>query len=209
MKATNRTVDNVEHRAFRQISDQSARQSRLVAKADIVLCAAAAGVRVLTQKQLAKARRLAETDSAVRVIKFRRNCGQTPAMAAGIDEARGDIIVMLDADGSTDPAEIPRFLEPLLDGADFVKGSRFLQGGVLRLDVERHVEHHGAAWSPYRCTRRSRRTRGAGPRSCRSVERGRAPRAPRATSWGMPWQTSSWETSISNADTQRPPSITS
>jgi hypothetical protein len=42
---------------------------------------------------------------------------------------RGDIIVMLDADGSTDPGEIPQYVGPLLSGADFVKGSRFLQGG--------------------------------------------------------------------------------
>ena len=43
--------------------------------------------------------------------------------------AKGDIIVMLDADGSTDPAEIPAFVSALLSGADFAKGSRFAQGG--------------------------------------------------------------------------------
>ena len=49
--------------------------------------------------------------------------------SASIAAATGDIIVMLDADGSTDPREIPIFVGPLLAGADFVKGSRFLQGG--------------------------------------------------------------------------------
>jgi glycosyltransferase involved in cell wall biosynthesis len=47
----------------------------------------------------------------------------------GFAEARGDIIIALDADGSTNPEEIPAFIGMLLAGADFVKGSRFLQGG--------------------------------------------------------------------------------
>ena len=55
--------------------------------------------------------------------------GKGAALRAGFKAARGDIIVMLDADGSTDPAEIPAFVGALLSGADFVKGSRFLQGG--------------------------------------------------------------------------------
>lgn len=55
--------------------------------------------------------------------------GKGAALRSGFAEATGEIIVMLDADGSTDPAEIPAFIGPLLAGADFVKGSRFLQGG--------------------------------------------------------------------------------
>lgn len=55
--------------------------------------------------------------------------GKGAALRTGFAAASGEIIVMLDADGSTDPAEIPAFLGPLLSGADFVKGSRFLQGG--------------------------------------------------------------------------------
>ena len=54
--------------------------------------------------------------------------GKGDALACGFAAARGDIIVMLDADGSTDPAEMPRFVEALLDGADFAKGSRFMSG---------------------------------------------------------------------------------
>lgn len=47
----------------------------------------------------------------------------------GFMASTGDIIVMLDADGSTDPTEIPRFVEALMQGNDFAKGSRFLKGG--------------------------------------------------------------------------------
>jgi glycosyltransferase involved in cell wall biosynthesis len=61
------------------------------------------------------------------ILQNRRGKGN--ALACGFAAATGDIIVMLDADGSTDPAEIPRFLNPLVEGADFVKGSRYLDGG--------------------------------------------------------------------------------
>jgi glycosyltransferase involved in cell wall biosynthesis len=65
---------------------------------------------------------------SVRVV-LQEGKGKGNALACGFAAARGDIIVMLDADGSTDPAEIPAFVAPLLDGADFVKGSRFARGG--------------------------------------------------------------------------------
>lgn len=55
--------------------------------------------------------------------------GKGDALASGFAAASGDIIVMLDADGSADPAEIPRFVDALRSGADFAKGSRFADGG--------------------------------------------------------------------------------
>jgi glycosyltransferase involved in cell wall biosynthesis len=55
--------------------------------------------------------------------------GKGNAMSEGFAACTGEIIVALDADGSTDPAEIPRFVSALCNGADFVKGSRFAQGG--------------------------------------------------------------------------------
>ena len=55
--------------------------------------------------------------------------GKGDAFQAGFAAVTGDIIVMLDADGSADPAEIPRFVDCLVGGADFAKGSRFLSGG--------------------------------------------------------------------------------
>jgi glycosyltransferase involved in cell wall biosynthesis len=55
--------------------------------------------------------------------------GKGAALRAGFAAARGDYIVMIDADGSMDPAEIERFVDALQDGCDFVKGSRFAEGG--------------------------------------------------------------------------------
>jgi glycosyltransferase involved in cell wall biosynthesis len=65
---------------------------------------------------------------SAKVIEQTRT-GKGNALACGFAACTGEIVVMLDADGSTDPAEIPRFIEPLLSGADFAKGSRFLAGG--------------------------------------------------------------------------------
>jgi glycosyltransferase involved in cell wall biosynthesis len=61
------------------------------------------------------------------VLQNRRGKGN--AMACGFAAVTGDIVVMLDADGSADPREIPRFVEALTSGADFAKGSRFANGG--------------------------------------------------------------------------------
>src|SRR3954468_23676878 len=55
--------------------------------------------------------------------------GKGAALRAGFAAARGDYIVMIDADGSMDPSEIERFVEALQEGCDFVKGSRFAPGG--------------------------------------------------------------------------------
>lgn len=55
--------------------------------------------------------------------------GKGDALQRGFAACHGDIIVMLDADGSADPTEIPRFVDVLLAGNDFAKGSRFLEGG--------------------------------------------------------------------------------
>ncbi len=54
--------------------------------------------------------------------------GKGAALRAGFEAATGDVIVMLDGDGSTDPCEIPAFVGALVAGADFVKGTRFAQG---------------------------------------------------------------------------------
>jgi glycosyltransferase involved in cell wall biosynthesis len=64
----------------------------------------------------------------VRIVSEPRP-GKGIALISGFEASRGDIIVALDADGSTDAAEIARFVAALEEGADFVKGSRFLDGG--------------------------------------------------------------------------------
>ncbi|NNG38553.1 glycosyltransferase family 2 protein [Flexivirga sp. ID2601S] len=64
----------------------------------------------------------------IRVLTQTRR-GKGNALACGFAAATGDIIVMFDADGSADPAEIPHFVQALRDGADFAKGSRFIEGG--------------------------------------------------------------------------------
>jgi len=63
------------------------------------------------------------------VIVEEKSRGKGSALRAGYNAARGDILIVIDADGSHDPREIPRFVMALLEGADFVKGSRFAPGG--------------------------------------------------------------------------------
>jgi glycosyltransferase involved in cell wall biosynthesis len=67
---------------------------------------------------------LVETDHHLKVIRLRRNFGQTAALAAGFDEAQGDIIVSLDGDLQHDPEEIPLLLEKLDEGYDIASGWR-------------------------------------------------------------------------------------
>ncbi len=70
-------------------------------------------------------RKLAQDDPEhVRVVVFRRNFGQTAAITAGIDYAKGDIIILLDADLQNDPADIPLLLSKLDEGYDVVSGWR-------------------------------------------------------------------------------------
>lgn len=67
---------------------------------------------------------IAAADSRVLLIKLRRNFGQTPALAAGFDHARGEIILAMDGDLQHDPAEIPKFVAKLEEGFDVVSGWR-------------------------------------------------------------------------------------
>ncbi len=68
--------------------------------------------------------KFAAGDARVRVISFRRNYGQTAAMAAGIDAARGEVLIPMDADLQNDPADIERLLAKLEEGYDVVSGWR-------------------------------------------------------------------------------------
>ena len=64
----------------------------------------------------------------VRIVMQNRK-GKGNALACGFAAATGDIIAMVNADGSADPGEIPQFVQALLDGGDFAKGTRFANGG--------------------------------------------------------------------------------
>jgi glycosyltransferase involved in cell wall biosynthesis len=64
----------------------------------------------------------------IKIIK-QTGKGKGDALRLGIEACSGEIIVTLDADGSADPCEIPQFVEALLKGNDFAKGSRFVKGG--------------------------------------------------------------------------------
>src|SRR6202011_3205184 len=70
--------------------------------------------------------------------------GRGNALACGFAAASGDFIVMLDADGSTDPAEIPRFVDALKHGAHFAKGSRCMPGAGSS-DISR-LHQYGNYW---------------------------------------------------------------
>ena len=67
---------------------------------------------------------LQKADDKVRVIRFRKNFGQTAALAAGFNHARGRIIAAIDADLQNDPADIPKMIEKLHEGFDVVSGWR-------------------------------------------------------------------------------------
>jgi glycosyltransferase involved in cell wall biosynthesis len=78
-----------------------------------------------TDSSVQRLLQIASTDASLRIIEFRRNFGQTAAMAAGLEHSRYDYVVTLDGDLQNDPREIPRMIEELeRTGADMVAGWR-------------------------------------------------------------------------------------
>lgn len=71
-----------------------------------------------------RARELAAADSRVRLVRLARNYGQTPAMQAGFDQARGEVVVTMDGDLQNDPRDIPAIVARLEEGYDLVAGYR-------------------------------------------------------------------------------------
>lgn len=86
---------------------------------------------------------LAAKDKRLRVIKFRRNYGQTPAMAAGIDNARGRILVTMDGDLQNDPDDIPMLVRKIDEGFDIVVGWRHKRQDKL---ITRKIPSKIANW---------------------------------------------------------------
>ncbi len=75
-------------------------------------------------RSYARLLKLRAGDPRIRIVKFRANFGQTPALAAGFEEARGAVVVTLDADLQNDPADVPRLLAELDRGFEVVSGWR-------------------------------------------------------------------------------------
>jgi glycosyltransferase involved in cell wall biosynthesis len=94
-------------------------------------------------QSFARLEAIARKDSRVRVIKLRRNYGQTPAMAAGIDHAEGEILITMDGDLQNDPADIPNFLEKIAEGYDIVVGWRQRRQDAL---IRRKIPSRIANW---------------------------------------------------------------
>jgi glycosyltransferase involved in cell wall biosynthesis len=109
-------------------------------------------------------RDLADADRRLRVVRFRRNFGQTAAFAAGFERACGDVVITIDADLQNDPADIPRLLDKLAEGYDVVSGwrknrqdaflsrtlpSRIANGLISRV-TGLHLHDYGCSLKAYR-----------------------------------------------------------
>jgi glycosyltransferase involved in cell wall biosynthesis len=93
-----------------------------------------------TDGTVAAARAAAGDDPRVRVLAHDRNRGKGAAVRTGIAESRGDIVVIQDADMEYDPADLPKVLQPLLDGvADVVYGTRLRGGEPQRAHMFWHL----------------------------------------------------------------------
>jgi glycosyltransferase involved in cell wall biosynthesis len=86
---------------------------------------------------------VARQDPRVRIVNFRRNYGQTPAMAAGIEQAQGKVLVTMDGDLQNDPRDIEHFLAKINEGYDIVVGWRFNRQDKL---VSRKIPSKIANW---------------------------------------------------------------
>jgi glycosyltransferase involved in cell wall biosynthesis len=86
---------------------------------------------------------IARQDPRVRVVNFRRNYGQTPAMAAGIEHAQGEVLVTMDGDLQNDPRDIEHFLAKINEGYDIVVGWRFNRQDKL---ISRKIPSRIANW---------------------------------------------------------------
>jgi glycosyltransferase involved in cell wall biosynthesis len=91
----------------------------------------------------ARAKDLAARDARLRVIRFRKNYGQTPAMVAGIEHARGKVLVTMDGDLQNDPGDIPKFLDKIAEGYDIVCGWRHKRQDKL---ISRKIPSVVANW---------------------------------------------------------------
>ena len=111
-----------------------------------------------------RAEALAADDPRVRVVRLARNYGQTQAMQAGFDEARGEVVVSMDGDLQNDPDDIPRLLAALDEGYDLVAGYRlrrqdaffrrkvpsWVANRIIRLVTGVNIRDNGCSLKAYR-----------------------------------------------------------
>jgi undecaprenyl-phosphate 4-deoxy-4-formamido-L-arabinose transferase len=115
-----------------------------------------------TDATFARLRELHDADPRVRVVRFKRNFGQHPAMHAGLARARGDAIVTMDGDLQNEPEDIPKLLAAL-ERADVASGRRVARrdspgrtlpsrviNGLLRRFTGVHISDFGCAFNAYR-----------------------------------------------------------
>ncbi|HQZ96022.1 MAG TPA: glycosyltransferase family 2 protein [Pyrinomonadaceae bacterium] len=125
-----KTVEAPELSLFLPVLDEEENLRPMHAKIQAALDALGKTAEVIyvddgsTDKSLEILKELAASDDRVRVISLRRNYGQTAAMSAGIDAAKGEILIPMDADLQNDPADIRRLLDKLNEGYDVVSGWR-------------------------------------------------------------------------------------
>ena len=123
-------ADEPEVSVFLPVYNEEPNLRPLHAKLDAALRALGRSAEIVyvddgsTDDSLKILREIAEMDRRVRVVALRRNYGQTAAMAAGIDAARGKVLIPMDADLQNDPADIQRLLDKLDEGYDVVSGWR-------------------------------------------------------------------------------------
>jgi undecaprenyl-phosphate 4-deoxy-4-formamido-L-arabinose transferase len=116
-----------------------------------------------TDETFAKLEGLHDADQRVRVVRFKRNFGQHPAMHAGLARARGEILVTMDGDLQNAPEDIPKLVQAVEDGSDVASGRRASRhdswgrtlpsrmiNGMLRRFTRVDISDFGCAFNAYR-----------------------------------------------------------
>jgi glycosyltransferase involved in cell wall biosynthesis len=117
-----------------------------------------------TDRSFAVMCELQTQDDHLRVVRFRRNYGQTAAFSAGFDRAQGDVVITIDADLQNDPADIPALMAKIAEGYDVVSGWRvdrkdrfldrrlpsMLANGLIRWATGVHIHDYGCSLKAYR-----------------------------------------------------------
>jgi glycosyltransferase involved in cell wall biosynthesis len=117
-----------------------------------------------TDRSFAVMCELQAQDDHLRVVRFRRNYGQTAAFSAGFDRAQGDVVITIDADLQNDPADIPALMAKIAEGYDVVSGWRvdrkdrfldrrlpsMLANGLIRWATGVHIHDYGCSLKAYR-----------------------------------------------------------